>query len=177
MVLGGIYGAVALVLVLADIPLALELTRRGFNLKSDPNNAISDLFLATTQDGFVSHFFRVLTSNWEVVVFATGVAFCTIYIKIFYDDFIGVPLENLIKKASESPTADYEEWNLRQTERTSNNDAAKTSGEAINHKKEITDRFQSTLVVPVPGKAICSAGSVFNNTCTRLLSLLRRDLR
>lgn len=140
-VLGSIYGFFAIVLVLADIPLALELTRLGFNLKSDPNAAISDLFLFDAPEGFVFHFFRVLTSNWEVVLFATGVAFCTIYIKIFYDDFIGVPLENLIKKASESPTADYEEWNLIQTERASNDGAVETSKEALIDKKKITDRF------------------------------------
>ena len=141
LLLGFIYGFFALVLVLADIPLALELTRRGFNLKTDPNNAISDLFLFGTQEGFVFHFIKVLASNWEVVLFATGVAFCTIYIKIFYDDFIGVPLENLIKKASESPTADYEEFYLVRTDRSANNVAAGTPQEAANNKKEITDRF------------------------------------
>lgn len=138
LLLGFIYGFFALVLVLADIPLALELTRRGFNLKTDPNNAISDLFLFGTQEGFVLHFIKVLASNWEVVLFATGVAFCTIYIKIFYDDFIGVPLENLIKKASESPTADYEEFYQAQTDPASNN-----GPEVVlkDNKKEITDRF------------------------------------
>jgi len=138
LVLGFIYGFFALVLVLADIPLALELTRRGFNLKSDPNNAISDLFMFGTQEGFVFHIFKVLAANWEVVLFATGVAFCTIYIKIFYDDYIGVPLENLIKKASESPTADYEEFHHTHTEQALGNGAAP---EVALHKKEITHRF------------------------------------
>ena len=140
-VLGFIYGFFALVLVLADIPLALELTRRGFNLKSDPNSAISDLFLFGTQEGFVFHVIKVLAANWEVVLFATGVAFCTIYIKIFYDDFVGVPLENLIKKASESPTADYEEFHQTKTEHASKNGASGISHEALDNKKEITDRF------------------------------------
>ena len=139
--LGFIYGFFALVLVLADIPLALELTRRGFNLKTDVNNAIGDLFLFGTQEGFVVHFIKVLASNWEVVLFATGVAFCTIYIKIFYDDFIGVPLENLIKKASESPTADYEEFYQTQTNPAANNAAQSAPKEAQNNKKEIADRF------------------------------------
>src|SRR6201988_4165057 len=107
--LGAIYGFFALVLVLADIPLALGLTKRGFDLKADLESPISDLFAYGTAEGFWLHLFKVLTVNWEVVLFATGIAFCTIYIKIFYDDFIGVPLENLIKKASESPKADYEE--------------------------------------------------------------------
>jgi len=140
LVLGCIYGFVALVLVLADIPLALELTRDGFNLKMDLDNAIGDLFQFGTPDGFF-HFFRVLTSNWEVFFLATGVAFCTIYIKIFYDDFIGVPLENLLKKASEPPTTDYEEWNLRKTERPANNGVADIPTEAFTDKKQITARF------------------------------------
>ena len=128
LLLGFIYGFFALVLVLADIPLALELTKLGFNLKADPNNAISDLFVFNAPEGFFFHTIKILSANWEVVLFATGVAFCTIYIKIFYDDFVGIPLENLIKKASESPTADYEEFQEAQTE-------------ALNNKKAITDRF------------------------------------
>lgn len=138
--LGFIYGFFAVVLVLADIPLALELTKRGFNLKSDPESAISDLFAYGTQEGFVLHFLKVLTVNWEVVLFATGIAFCTIYIKIFYDDFIGVPLENLIKKASESPRADYEEVYLVKTERSSEDRAANEEDQAL-AKKKISDRF------------------------------------
>ena len=141
LVLGLIYGFFAVVLLLADIPLALELTRRGFNLKTDPNNPISDLFLFDTPEGFIIHFIKVLTSNWEVVLFAIGVAACTIYIKIFYDDFIGVPLENLIKKASESPTADYEEFYLAQTGQASINGAEGPAKEAVSNKKEITRRF------------------------------------
>lgn len=140
LVLGCIYGIVALSLVLADIPLALELTRDGFNLKTDLDNAIGDLFLFGTPDG-IFHFFRVLTSNWEVFFLATGVAFCTIYIKIFYDDFIGVPLENLIRKASEPPMADYEEWNPRKIERPTNNGLAAVPAEASIEKKKITARF------------------------------------
>ena len=137
--LGAIYGVFAFVLVLADIPLALELTKRGFNLKADLENPISDLFAYGTEEGFWFHLFKVATVNWEVVLFATGVAFCTIYIKIFYDDFIGVPLENLIKKASESPTADYEELHLTEAEQTANKEPA--NAEIQNNKKKVNDRF------------------------------------
>lgn len=108
-VLGFIYGFFSIALILADIPLALELTKKGFNLKSDPNNPISNLFQYGTTDGFLYNFLQVLSVNWEVVLFAVGIAFCTIYIKIYYDDFIGVPLENLIKKSSESPREPYED--------------------------------------------------------------------
>ncbi|HEY6803972.1 MAG TPA: hypothetical protein VI306_10370 [Pyrinomonadaceae bacterium] len=109
LLLGVMYGFFALVLFVADIPLALELTNKGFNLNADPNTKLRDLFMIDAPDG-IFNFFRILAGNWEVVLLAVGVAFCTIYIKIFYDDFIAVPLENLIKKASESPRADYEEF-------------------------------------------------------------------
>jgi hypothetical protein len=107
--LGVIYGFFSVALVLADIPLALELTRIGFNLKSDPQNPISNLFQYGSDEGFLFNFLKVLTVNWEVVLFAVGIAFCTIYIKVYYDDFIGSPLENLIKKSPESPKESYEE--------------------------------------------------------------------
>jgi len=142
--LGFIYGFFSVVLVFADIPMALELSRRGFNLNAEEQSGIADLFAFGTQEGFVFHFVKVLTVNWEVVVLATGIAFCTIYIKIFYDDFIGVPLENLIKKASESPRADYEEIYPAGTEDASKEPSAKVDEdeeEASIKKKQITDRF------------------------------------
>ena len=141
LLLCAIYGFFAVVLVLADIPLALELTRKGFDLKTDPNNTIQSLFSFGTPDGFVIHFVKVLTSNWEVVLFATGVAFCTIYIKIFYDDFIGSPLENLIKKAPEAPPADYEEYHLAYNDQTANNGAEAPQTEALKNKEHINQQF------------------------------------
>ena len=141
LLLGVIYSFFAFVLVLADIPLALELTKEGLNLKSDETSAIRDLFAYGTEEGFVMHFIKVLTVNWEVVLFATGVAFCTIYIKIFYDDFIGVPLENLIKKASESPRADYEELHLAETRQTATNGTPAGENQTANKKDRITGEF------------------------------------
>lgn len=141
LVLGGIYGLFAFVLVAADIPLALELTRRGFNLPTDPNYRIQSLFSFNTQDGFGLHFLKVLSGNWEVVLFATGVAFCTIYIKIFYDDFLGAPLENLIKKASEAPPADYEEFHLANDDQVSNDGPEEPPKEAPANKQDIDKQF------------------------------------
>jgi hypothetical protein len=134
--LGFIYGFFALVLVLADIPLALELTKQGFNLKSDEESAIQDLFLYGTDEGFVFHFIKVLTGNWEVVLFATGIACCTIYIKIFYDDFVGSPLENLIKKAPEAPIADYEEFYSTATDKRSQSKTAIDSEDHTSNRKQ-----------------------------------------
>jgi hypothetical protein len=141
--LGFIYGFFSLVLVLADIPLALELTKRGLNLKSDRNSRIADLFAYGTPEGFFNHTMKVLTDNWEVVLFATGIAFCTIYIKVFYDDFIGSPLENLIKKASESPRAEYEEIFLAESKRGATNDGEPNDDESVTAEKraQVTKRF------------------------------------
>ena len=140
--LGFVYGFFSIVLILADIPLALELTKRGFNLKSDPNNPISDLFQYGTNEGFLLHFFKVLTANWEVALFAIGIAFCTIYIKIFYDDFIGVPLENLIKKSSESPIADYEELHYDDEEHYASEVGSLEFQEiSLAKREEVTRRF------------------------------------
>ncbi|WP_315823901.1 hypothetical protein [Paraflavitalea speifideaquila] len=33
-------------------------------------------------------------ANWETVFTATGIALCTIYIKIYYDEFVGTPYAN-----------------------------------------------------------------------------------
>jgi hypothetical protein len=140
LLLGVIYGFFSVVLVLADIPLALELTKRGLNLKSDPTSKISDLFAYGTPEGFTYHFLKVLTVNWEVVVFATGIAFCTIYIKVFYDDFIGSPLENLIKKTSESPRADYEEIFLAESQHAATGPPAEDA-QSAEKKTKVTDRF------------------------------------
>jgi hypothetical protein len=78
--LGLMYLLIALALVLADIPLALTLIRHGFNL---PGTELTDLFQG--------NFWDKIADNWETVTTAMGIALCTVYIKIFYDDFIGTP--------------------------------------------------------------------------------------
>ena len=140
LLLSVIYGSFAVMLVLADIPLALELTKQGFNLQAQSGAAINKLFSYDADEGVLLHFIKVVMVNWEVFVFAIGVAFCTIYIKIFYDDFIGSPLENLIKKASESPKADYEELHLAQNEPDAKLESAAAT-ETLNNKKKVNDRF------------------------------------
>jgi hypothetical protein len=139
--LGIIYGVIAVLLVVADIPLALDLTRRGFDLKTDLNNPIGDLFSLTADEGFIFHFFKVLMGNWEVVLLATGIALCTIYVKIFYDDYLGIPLENLIKKASESPRAEYEEIKQAENGEDEALEESATAMEAPIDKKKISDNF------------------------------------
>lgn len=82
--LGVIYFISFLVLLLADIPLALRLIIDGFNLHSD--DKLPELFTGNTME--------IIKSNWEVFTTAIGIAMCTVYIKIFYDEFIGTPYGN-----------------------------------------------------------------------------------
>jgi hypothetical protein len=79
-----IYTVVALALIIADMPLALDLIQKGFNF---PGEGYEHLF----QPG---KFLTVLKENWETSVTALGVALCTVYIKICYDEFIGTPYAN-----------------------------------------------------------------------------------
>lgn len=73
-----IYLVVAVLLVIADIPLALKLTQQGFDLDLGFNYEIRDLF---------TNPLMVIQENWEVFVLAAGIALCSIYIKIFFDNF------------------------------------------------------------------------------------------
>ncbi|MEO0468659.1 MAG: hypothetical protein AAF206_03490 [Bacteroidota bacterium] len=88
--LGRFYLYIGVLLVIADIPLAVELTKKGFGLETDASYPIADLFS--------SKFLLVLTTNWEVFVMAAGVALCTVYIKIFWDEFLASPIENAVRQ-------------------------------------------------------------------------------
>ena len=83
LLLGVFYCLVAFFLILADIPLAVELTKKGFDLKGITGDPYSEMpFLAYNP-------LKVIRSNWEVFVLAIGIALSTIYFKIYYDYLIG----------------------------------------------------------------------------------------
>jgi hypothetical protein len=82
-----LYVTIAMLLIFADIPLALKLTQQGFDLDLGQNFQIRQLF---------ENPFRVFQENWEVFILAFGVALCTIFIKIIYDEFVERPLEKVI---------------------------------------------------------------------------------
>lgn len=84
-----LYLVVSFALILADIPLAFKLIRDGFNIQGSPRYPFQQLFI----DG---NFLRVLAHNWETVFTAFGIALCTIYIKIYYDEFVGTPYANRV---------------------------------------------------------------------------------
>ncbi|MBL7731948.1 MAG: hypothetical protein JNM88_12275 [Chitinophagaceae bacterium] len=83
-----IYFIVALILIMADIPFALTLIQKGLGLSTGPEKySFPQLFMNNKLQ-------NVLAYSWETVITALGVAMCTIYIKIYYDEFIGTPYAN-----------------------------------------------------------------------------------
>ncbi len=83
------YTFIAIALIIADIPLALKLIQEGFNLSGSTEEAKTFPYLFS--DG---KFWQIIALNWETVTTAAGISLCTVYIKIFYDDFIGTPYAN-----------------------------------------------------------------------------------
>lgn len=79
-VLGFIYLIAAVLLIFADVPLAIKLTREGF----------------------------LLTQSWEVLAMSIGIALCTIYTKIYYDEYIGSSIEQSITRLKGLSHIDYD---------------------------------------------------------------------
>lgn len=115
--LAGLYLLIAFFLILADIPLALKLTQYGFALDfAEGDYAIKNLFSPQNiQDGaflpfvYLKQMLFVFSNNWEVFVLSFGVALCTIYVKIFYDDFVGYPLDKAVTQFKNIPNVDPED--------------------------------------------------------------------
>jgi hypothetical protein len=78
-----LYFLVAVLLIFADIPLAIELIRQGFNL---PGGEFRNLFLG--------NFRKTIAENWEIFLTSFGISLCTVYIKIYYDEIVGTPFAN-----------------------------------------------------------------------------------
>ncbi len=73
------YLIIAFIMILADIPLAIKLMEEGFNFTiAKPN--ISQLF---------NDPIGVLSANWEIILISLGIALSSVYVKIFYDEYIG----------------------------------------------------------------------------------------
>jgi hypothetical protein len=76
-----LYAIVAFALILADIPLAIGLIREGFNLPGGEDLAAL----------FRGDFWKTIGDSWEICLTSLGISLCTIYIKIYYDEFVGTP--------------------------------------------------------------------------------------
>ncbi len=89
LILGLFYLFISLLLILADIPLALELIYKGFDLARVQNENTKIIYLFT-------RFALVIRDNWEIFILSVGIALCTVYIKIYYDEFVGKPLDRKV---------------------------------------------------------------------------------
>lgn len=98
--LGILYIVISLSLILADIPLALKLTQQGFDLDMDKENTVQMLF---------ENPWEVFTGNWEVFILAIGIALCAIFIKIYYDEFIGTPVDKVVTELKNLNDVESEE--------------------------------------------------------------------
>ncbi len=85
MLLFFLYLFFSVALIIADIPLAVTLIQQGFDLPMSPNAEENFAWL------FRGDFWKIIATNWETMATALGISFCTIYIKIYYDEFIGTP--------------------------------------------------------------------------------------
>jgi len=85
--MGVVYIIVAILLIIADIPLSVKLTKEGF----------------------------VLKEWWEVIAMSLGIALCTVYVKIYYDEFIAHPIEKSVTqfKPKNLPGVDQNEQELK----------------------------------------------------------------
>lgn len=93
LLLAWIYLVVALILVLADIPLAVKLMEAGFNLDFG-TPGISEL---------MEQPWAVIKGNWETLIMALGVALSSIFFKVLYDEFVSGPLSNWATLAQREP--------------------------------------------------------------------------
>lgn len=103
--LGWFYVIIGVLLIFADIPLALMATQFGFGIDyaSITEHEVNNLFTLGERcndagENIVSHLLMVFAANWQVFLLTIGVAMCTIYIKIFYDDFMGFPADKAVRQ-------------------------------------------------------------------------------
>lgn len=83
-----IYFVIAIALIVADMPLALILIRQGFNLEGGTGHLRFPFLFQKGQ------FWNIIAANWQTTITAVGIALCTIYIKMYYDEFVGTPYAN-----------------------------------------------------------------------------------
>lgn len=114
-----IYLFVAFFLFLADIPLAVELIKNGLDMGFTDSNLLKEISEIFGKDGNFDFRWQVIFQNWEVFLTAFGVAFFTIYIKIFFDEFlvlqygdkeiINIKLKNVLFKTLNVENSNSEE--------------------------------------------------------------------
>ncbi|MDX2249181.1 MAG: hypothetical protein SF052_20505 [Bacteroidia bacterium] len=101
-----IYISCAILLVVSDIPLALELTKDGFGLGKTEEESLELVKLfdpLQDEKSSLNQFWDVIRANWEVALMSLGVALFTVYIKVFWDEFVGSPVQNTVRQYHQLP--------------------------------------------------------------------------
>lgn len=83
-ILGLIYAITSLLLFAADIPMALQLLDKGLGFVGGGHNKI----FSHLAEGNIG---KALGDNLEVIITALGIASCSIYLKMMYDEYMGLP--------------------------------------------------------------------------------------
>lgn len=89
--LGTLYLLVAMFLFLADIPLAVELIKNGLSIGMTNAYSLNEISTMFVQDEQFRFNWEIIFKYWEVFLTAFGIAFFTVYIKIFFDEFVLIP--------------------------------------------------------------------------------------
>lgn len=79
----GFYLTVGVTLLFADCVLALNLMSIAFNFSTSQDTAVNLTSLGTADT------WPIIKHNWQVLITSLGIALLSIYIKIFYDEYIG----------------------------------------------------------------------------------------
>lgn len=120
-----LYSFFGVFLIMADIPLAVQLVQKGFAFEG-PGPDHPELQL----HALMTRFWPVIQANWEAFLTATGIAFCTAFIKLSYDEYIASPygastlkrrafrrLVERKKGSNELPLSDDEEKEYKREDR------------------------------------------------------------
>jgi hypothetical protein len=97
------YLITATLILLADIPLGLMVTQYIFDVPPpDRYHDITQLFLPCYSNqscsGFWSHASKVMSGNWQVFLMTIGVALSAVYVKVFYDELMGHPVDKEVRQ-------------------------------------------------------------------------------
>jgi hypothetical protein len=82
--LAGVYLLAGCILLFADCVLTLNLIRIAFDFDVPPEEKFQLMKLGTEPT------WPILKHNWQVIFTSLGIALLSLYIKIFYDEYIGV---------------------------------------------------------------------------------------
>ncbi|MAT55816.1 MAG: hypothetical protein CMN32_15170 [Saprospirales bacterium] len=98
------YLITATLILLADIPLGLMVTQYIFDVApTDLDHDITKLFVLHSNEPSCSgylydHVLNVIFGNWQVFLMTIGVALSAVYVKVFYDELMGHPVDKEVRQ-------------------------------------------------------------------------------